>query len=231
MNLTNTLIFAVLGGIMPALLWLWFWLHEDRKNPEPKRLIAYAFIAGVVVVPLVLPFQKIVYTFFSHSTLILIILWAAIEEVFKFTAAYLIVLKRKEADEPIDIVIYVITTALGFVALENALFLFSPDANLLDLIITGNLRFIGASLLHVIASSTVGIAFAFCFFKGKNAKRKAIFSGLVVATALHSLFNFFIMTDDGAYTLIVFSILWLMVAALMLAFEKVKKLQSTTISS
>ena len=28
----KTLLYALLGGILPAVLWLWFWLKEDSKN-------------------------------------------------------------------------------------------------------------------------------------------------------------------------------------------------------
>jgi RsiW-degrading membrane proteinase PrsW (M82 family) len=224
MNVTHTFLFALLGGILPALLWLWFWLHEDRKNPEPRRLLALAFLSGLVAVPLVLPFQKIAYALFPHTQWLLIVLWATIEEFFKFGAVYLAVFHRSEVDEPVDAVIYLITGALGFVALENALFLFSPSAHIFDLIITGNLRFIGASLLHVIASSSIGIALAFSFYKGNVAKHRAIAIGLFVAITLHVLFNFFIMSSNGEYTLTVFAILWLAVAALLLIFEKVKRI-------
>ena len=35
-NLTaSILFFAIAGGFIPSLLWLWFWLKED-SNPEPR---------------------------------------------------------------------------------------------------------------------------------------------------------------------------------------------------
>ena len=132
----QTITFAALGGLLPALLWLWFWRREDRRHPEPRPLIALAFLAGIIAVPLVLPLEKYVAKFvlggseietIAGINLMLaltgIILWSLIEEILKFLAAYLTVLRRKEVDEPIDLVIYMITVALGFAAAENALFL------------------------------------------------------------------------------------------------------------
>ena len=55
----QTILFALLGGVLPALLWLWFWLKEDKKRPEPRGLILLAFIAGMLTVPVVLPFEKL----------------------------------------------------------------------------------------------------------------------------------------------------------------------------
>ena len=49
---------AFLAGLIPALFWLWFWLREDNCTPEPKSLIASAFIAGMLIVAVVLPLQK-----------------------------------------------------------------------------------------------------------------------------------------------------------------------------
>jgi len=34
---------AVLVGIIPSLFWLWFWLKEDKEDPEPSGLIAFLF--------------------------------------------------------------------------------------------------------------------------------------------------------------------------------------------
>src|SRR3989344_2100149 len=37
---------ALLGGVLPALFWLWFWLREDRLHPEPRRIILECFVLG-----------------------------------------------------------------------------------------------------------------------------------------------------------------------------------------
>ncbi|MEN9922008.1 MAG: hypothetical protein RL097_284, partial [Candidatus Parcubacteria bacterium] len=50
---------AFLAGLIPALFWVWFWLREDSRKPEPYFLIAISFIAGMAVVPIALPLQKI----------------------------------------------------------------------------------------------------------------------------------------------------------------------------
>ncbi len=234
---TYTLSIAVLVGIIPALLWLWFWLHEDSKSPEPKKLIVRAFLAGMLAVPLVIPFQFLASKYFGIYSGFLFLLWATIEEIFKFGAGFFAVFHRKELDEPIDAVIYLITAALGFVAVENTLFLLSPvienvnsgmsfikTSYITDTIITGNLRFVGASLLHIISSATVGIFIAFSFYKKPRIRNLYTFIGLIVAITLHTVFNLFIMNENGSNTLIVFSVLWLGVAGLMLFFEKIKSL-------
>ena len=50
--------YAFLGGLLPALLWLYFLLREDSRCPEPKLMILVAFLAGMIAVPLVLPIEQ-----------------------------------------------------------------------------------------------------------------------------------------------------------------------------
>ena len=54
------LIYALLGGILPACIWLLFWLREDKKSPEPKYMIVLAFLGGIAAVFISLYFEKIV---------------------------------------------------------------------------------------------------------------------------------------------------------------------------
>ncbi len=219
---------ALLGGVLPALFWLWFWLREDRARPEPKSLIVTSFIAGMLVVPLVLPLQQFAVQRFSGNDLILV--WVIVEEVLKYSAALIVVLWNRHVDEPIDAIIYMITIALGFSALENALFIFTPlaDGEALRSLLTGHFRFLGATLLHVLASGTVGAAMALAFYRGKIARVIYATVGLFIAIALHALFNFSIMNASGETMLSTFLFVWTGIIALFLVFEKVKRLAKRT---
>jgi RsiW-degrading membrane proteinase PrsW (M82 family) len=218
-------VIAFLGGLIPALFWLWFWLREDKARPEPKWLIASAFIAGMAVVPLVLPLQKFAIDRFSGDNLIFV--WVIIEEVLKYSAALIVVLWNKAVDEPIDTIIYMITIALGFAALENALFIFNPliAGDISNTLLTGNFRFLGATLLHVLASGTVGAMMAFAFYKSNALKITFATLGLFIAIVLHALFNFFIMDASGETILGVFLFVWMGIIVLFLVFEKVKLIE------
>ena len=115
---------AFLGGLIPSLLWLWFWLKEEEK-PEPSSLLAMIFIMGMIAVLVVLPIQRFIQAH-TNSPTAQLILWASAEEIMKYLAVWVIVYKTKDVTEPIDWPIYLITAALGFAALENALFLIQP---------------------------------------------------------------------------------------------------------
>jgi RsiW-degrading membrane proteinase PrsW (M82 family) len=215
---------ALTGGLVPAIFWLWFWLREDRAHPEPRVLIVCSFIAGMLVVSLVLPLQRFALERFSGNDLILV--WVIIEEILKYSAALIVVLWNKAVDEPIDAIIYMIVIALGFSALENALFIFNPLAagHVIESLLTGQFRFLGATLLHILASGTVGVAMAFAFYKGKRARILYGTLGLFMAIVLHALFNFSIMNARGETLLSIFMFVWLGIIILFLIFEKVKRI-------
>jgi RsiW-degrading membrane proteinase PrsW (M82 family) len=63
----DVLILALLGGIIPAFFWLWFWLREDRLRPEPKSALASAFIGGIIAVFVALFCQLVIYYIFADA--------------------------------------------------------------------------------------------------------------------------------------------------------------------
>jgi len=223
----NIALIAFFGGLFPSLLWLWFWLREEHCHHNPKRYILAAFIGGMVAVPLVLPLQHLAATYFSG--VIVVILWAAAEEVLKFLAAYVTVLRPRMMDAPIDPLIFMISTALGFAALENAFFLIDPirDGGTVQALLTGNLRFIGATLLHTLTSATVGFGVAYAFYRRKFIQRWVLALSLVLAIALHSIFNFLIIEGNQGGMMQAFLFVWAGIILLLLLFEKVKARSNT----
>lgn len=218
--------YALLGGIIPAAFWLKFWLRE-ATHQEPRGLIFGTFFAGMIVVILAIPLEQLVNGFFARYSIVALILWALIEELLKFGAAYFVALKTRFVDEPIDSTIYLITSALGFSALENMFFLINPlsSGSFAEGLVTINLRFVGATLLHVISSGAIGIALGWAFYKSKTAKKMAVFVGLAVAVILHTLFNSFIINSDNNL-LIIFSGVWVGLVVVILILEKIKKIKN-----
>jgi RsiW-degrading membrane proteinase PrsW (M82 family) len=201
----------IIFGILPTFAWLLFYLNKDL-HPEPKRMIAKVFFLGMflsvgaaVLVELgitqailiesnvksvdSLPiFQFIIYNFLAI---------ALVEEIAKFAVVKFFVFKHKEFDEPVDTMIYMVTAALGFAALENILVLSSLRSALMssDMVMVALLRFLGATLLHTLASATLGyfIALSFC-----NAKSKQLYiaTGLILSVFLHGLYNMSLLKSE-----------------------------------
>ncbi len=212
--------------MLPSLAWLFFFLKED-VHPEPKRLIIYTFsIGALITIPTLLiqiAFQNFLLA--SVGTVLLVIVLALIEELSKFLAAYLAVHKNSAFDEPIDAMIYMIVAALGFATIENLFILsniltttapalLSQAANVLLL------RFVGATLLHVLASGLLGFYWA----KGKLGARTAPFlvKGVIIATLIHAIFNYLVLKFENNNLL--YAGIFLLVASFFVLqdFEKLK---------
>jgi protease PrsW len=221
----KTLGFAVLGGIIPSLLWLWFWLREDKKKSEPKMLLTICFVLGMISVFFVLPVQKFIQgAVSSHEWQV--ILWAGSEEIIKYLAVMVVLFKTAYVDEPLDWPIFFITAALGFAALENILFLIKPFSvgEVTVGLLTGQLRFLGSTLLHAVASGIIGISMGLSFHLEGYKKKWYLLVGVIIAIALHSLFNFFIIENSGSNFLQVLAFLWVVTIIIMLLFEKLRRM-------
>ncbi len=197
MEIVFSYIFTFALAILPAFIWLVFFLREDI-HPEPKKLIVLTFMSGAVSSIPVLGFQFLFQTLIAsplHNFLILIIGLALIEEVFKFIAARWSIGDNPAFDEPVDAMIYMIAAALGFATIENLFIIGSALGHLsfaavLTAISTLGFRFIGATLLHSLASGLVG--FTWAYGKIKKQVGRYVTIGIIVATLLHAGFNLLI---------------------------------------
>lgn len=222
----------ILLTFLPPIIWLLFYLREDR-HPEPKLLLIFTFVAGAIVALLaifveliligndgifsgIITIEKTAFTFF--------LVIAVVEEYVKYLPIKLFILKKRDFNEPIDAMIYMMTSAMGFAALENALFIFPifKQDLLIGLEITTN-RFLGANLLHVLSSGIVGFFLARAFFSPKRPHFIAL--GVILASILHAIFNYLILVREALPEGTFYLILLLSIMAIMvfIDFERLKK--------
>lgn len=218
---------GILGGMVPSLLWLFFWLKEDDAKPEPRGLLFLTFLVGMASVILIVPFEQIARDHF-HDMPFLTVIWAALEEMIKYGVVLVVAMRSRFLDEPIDYPIYFITAALGFAALENTLFLIHPltTADTTVSLLTGSLRFLGANLLHSVSSALVGISLGLAYYRGWFAKKMHLVVGLLTAISLHSIFNFFIIHNNGKSFFGIFGFLWIVTIITLLLFEKLRRMST-----
>lgn len=219
----TTLAYAFFGGLLPSLIWLYFLLKEDSRCLEPRPLIALAFIAGMAAVPLALPLEQFAKANLTGNFHILTA-WATIEETLKYGMAAIFILWRPTVNKAPEYVIYLITVALGFAAAENMLFLLAPlgAGNFAQSLFTGDLRFMGSTLLHVVASGAVGFGLAFSAEYPPAARTFAAALGLILAISLHTAFNALIMNQGGTTALTAFFLVWSAAVIFFAAFEVLK---------
>jgi RsiW-degrading membrane proteinase PrsW (M82 family) len=204
-------------GIIPAILWLAFFLAEDWERPEPKRLIFLVFLAGGLSTVIAAAAEIYIQNIFPAATMgrstPTLFAFAFIEELVKFVIVYLLVKKSTYFDEKVDAMIYMITAALGFAAIENVLNLVGADIVIEITLVRG----IGATLLHALCSGILG----FYWIRGR------VLEGFIGATFLHGAFNYLILRLPGIE--IYASILLLFAAIIVFHdFEVLKKIDAQT---
>lgn len=224
----------ILLGLLPSLAWLIFFLKEDAR-PEPKGMIFKVFVSGFLITFIVIAIQlacQNILNFYkiADGNPLSLFIFALAEEILKFLAVYLVIRKCKFFDEPIDAMIYMIVAALGFAMVENlAIMLSITQASEALGVIT--IRFVGATLLHALSSAVVGYWWAKGLIKtcpnNSNAIRNNtplphIAIGIIIATILHTFFNYLIMTLEDA---IIYPVIFLTIVAMFIFwdFEKIKK--------
>jgi RsiW-degrading membrane proteinase PrsW (M82 family) len=224
-----TFIVALIAGTVPSILWLWFWIKEDDIRKPPLGLIGLTFIMGMLMVIAVVPLEKFMQNFTDDQTT-LIVLWAACEEILKYSAFALIAYVSNYCEEPIDYPIYAMTAALGFAALENTMYLVRPvglqDATVA--LLTSNLRFLGSTLLHSVTTGFIGLMVGLSFYQNKVIRFGSLIVGFILAIGLHAVFNFFIMKNNGENFLQVFAVLWVASIISILVFEKVRRMSPSS---
>ncbi len=221
---------AILGGLLPALAWLFFWMRSEEKNDrEPISLVLLVFIIGMLTVLVAVPLQHLVVPYLPNegST---IFVWAGIEELVKFLAVMLIIRSNYYVEDPMDFPMYLIAGALGFAALENILFLMNPSivADPTTRALTGNLRFLGSTLLHAVSTGIVGIGVGLSYYQNWKNYLSYVIGGLALATTLHAAFNLFIMNARDQEFFRVFGFLWVITIISILLLEKLRRLKGQT---
>lgn len=204
----------VILGILPSFVWLVFYLQKDRR-PEPKTMILKVFFWGMMMGPVALIFQLAIRWLCDPTTewsiffaslgqnnrllLLNVLIFAPLTEEFvKYLVVRQTVLKNPAFDEPVDAMIYMVVSALGFAAIENIVNIFSdPQMNLEAASYQMIARFLSATFLHTLASAVLGYFMALSMIDFK--KRKIIFiAGFALAAAMHGFYNYLILLFDKA---------------------------------
>jgi RsiW-degrading membrane proteinase PrsW (M82 family) len=193
---------SLIIALLPSLIWLLFFLRRD-VHPEPKKMVLKIFSWGALITLPAIFIERGVFELFEIFGLprVLYIFFgiAGVEEILKYLIVKEKVLSDPEFDEPLDSFLYMVISALGFAALENILFFFSPEIFLLsfeEVLVLASFRFITATFLHALCSGLVGFFIALSCLDMRNQTR-LVMSGLGIAIILHGLYDFSIMMTEG----------------------------------
>ncbi len=217
----------IIFAFLPSFVWLWFFLKRDQ-NPEPRLMIAKAFLFGALMVAPAIITQFILESIWP-GFIISLILASFIEELVKYGAAHWSTLKSFALDEPVDVMIYMITAGLGFAAVENLIVLIDPSIINISIVISASaMRFLTATFIHALTSGLWGY---FIALQKIHKKKSLLWLGLFLATGIHALYNLGIVglseqMDNRAYLAYTLLLIIPLGAAILdtIAFAHLKKI-------
>ena len=249
------LIFLLILAITPSLIWLDYYLRRDDR-PEPRRWLIFTFCFGVFITIFINFLEINVIGNWQESLsnkelkiIIFFLLLPFIEEVGKFLAAFFSTIKNRFfGDETTDPIIYTITAGLGFAAAENLKVCFSilqenfvfinwynlaslslSSTIINTLIITIFIRFLSAVFLHATSCAIFGYFWSVGLIlkKKKNIIAGLIVFGIIIASVLHSCYNYLIMKMNANlyFALGVFLLLAISNYIMSRAFKQIKSYQ------
>ncbi len=238
--MNSDILLNIFLAVIPGTIWLLYFLRKDVM-PEPTRQILKIFILGFLVsIPtaffelwmlkglMLLSLSEIVFLLVKFILII-----GLVEEMFKYFVVRFGILNSSHIDEPVDIPLYMIISALGFATAENLFVFFSQGSSLLsDHLLLSLSRFIGATLLHALCSGIIGYFLALSFCQ-KKFRHTITFFGFSLAIILHGLFDFFLESsimkatenDWGSSALYSIFILIVLFILLSIGFKQIKKLK------
>lgn len=185
------LLVLLLISFVPGGLWVWFFARNDR-HPEPLSMLIRTFLIGTAsVVPAALlerPLRPLLGmpTPFAFNIVLALLAIGFIEEGVKLLATYIAAFRSPQFDEVGDGIVYAITAALGFAAIEN---LFYTATYGLGVAV---IRAVLTSLAH--ASFTGVFGFWLGAYRLGKVPVGGVWRGLALAAVLHALYDYVVMS-------------------------------------
>lgn len=209
--------YFVVLSLAPVLGIMAFIYLVDKYEPEPKHLVLKVlFMGALFAIPaaiIELPISK--FLFYKDITpwaLFSNIFWgiAVIEELAKIAVVFLFIYKTAEFDEVNDGIVYACAASLGFAGLEHILYMIkgSLSAGMLGMTFVGVLRSMTAVPAHACFGVAMGYFLGKSKFQNPFMKKVLIFVGFLTAVLMHTVYNFFALTNRLDFT---FTFLFVMI--------------------
>jgi len=186
-------------AFIPSAIWLMFFVFQDKHREKFRNLLEIFIWGMLIAIPVAFVERMAGFAFNEYYlasaamfTVFSFLGIAFVEEFGKYVVVRFKAIGKNFFDEPQDAIIYMAASALGFAAIENVVYVLDAAENLGDLLGLVAVRGISSNFLHVAASSTLGYFLALSI-ENKYEGKKFLFTGLILATLLHGIFNGFII--------------------------------------
>ena len=183
-------------AIAPVLICLVYMYIRDKYEKEPWRLLAVGVVFGAVLTFAIVQTQGIVVGFMpvlgqlGEAAYMSFAVASLVEEGFKFIALFLLTWRNNNLNESVDGIVYAVFISLGFAAVENVLYVFSPQMGGLD---TALMRAVASVPAHGLFGVMMGYYFALAKFEPQKRGRHMI-NGFIVPLAAHGVYNVILLS-------------------------------------
>lgn len=196
----------IIAALAPVAVLLWQILRRDAANPEPPRMLAKAFLYGMIstaVTFVLLPFTEALGDLIVLNDTALSVAFkqaffsaALPEEGAKLLMLWLLLRNNSYFDERFDGIVYAVCVGMGFAAVENVLYLFSNYDSWLSV---GIVRALFAVPGHFFDAVIMGYYYShYHFGTRRNPATKAlILAAPIVAHGIYDGILFSYDIDDG----------------------------------
>jgi RsiW-degrading membrane proteinase PrsW (M82 family) len=184
---------GILLALVPAALWLVFFYSQDRREPEPKRVILRVFFFGTVMAMgaglLIIDDLFRVDEWSQISPWVrlggLVLVVGFTQEFLKYVAVRYTVFPTPDFGDRVDGIIYGVTAGLGYATALNVEYVLSNQGVVL---FVGSLRMVDTALAQASFAAVTGY-----FLAGAKHGARPVWwvpAGLTTAAALNGLVAF-----------------------------------------
>ena len=187
----------LLSAAAPALL-IMYLVYRHDLNKEPIRMLAIAFLGGVLSIFLSLLFSTPLSMLkwqmppaFIVSFYDAFFLAAIPEELAKWLIFYWLIRKAKDFDQYYDGILYAIFISMGFALVENILYVLQGGLS------TAILRAVLSVPGHMLFAIPMGYYLSLSKFQQGALATKYQWLSILIPVALHGTFDFILMYADA----------------------------------
>lgn len=193
-------------SLAPVVILFWFFYVRDRYEKEPPALLLRLFAFGALAVLPAVAFSLLLGRFTSFYLMpgtlkyILIenfLVIGLIEEMVKLYVVVSVAYAHPAFNEPYDGIIYAITAALGFAAVENILYVYQGGVGV------GVARMLLAVPAHALFGSFMGHYLSRSKFGAGGRSTVLMYMALIVPALLHGTYNSLLSTGRLEYAVLV----------------------------
>lgn len=178
----------------PILIILIYIYIRDKYEKEPLILLLKSLGLGALIVLPIVFVESWLSGYMDNlgattaAAYNAFVIAASTEEIFKFSALYLLIWKSREFDERFDGIVYAVFISLGFAAVENVMYVYNYGAT------TGLIRAITAVPAHALFGIVMGYYFALSKFESESTASN-MFKALAIPVLLHGIYDFMLMAN------------------------------------